>query len=308
MDPTRTLLTATAGSGETLAIHRLRQSDDAEPVLLVHGSIENGGIFHSRSMKGFAPQLARNGFAAYVLDFRGRGASRPHVSRRSKWGQWELIEEDLPAALAAIEADAKRRVRLAVAHSWGGVLMSAALARRADWREQFAGVVCFGTKRCIRVRNRDTRLRIDLGWNGLFGPLASLVGYLPARAMRIGSDDESRRSLAETRAWVRPGPWIDPRDGFDYAKALKMGPRHPPVLHLMGVADGYLGHPDDVRRFAEETGAANDFRLLSLATGYRRDYGHIDMLTASEAGEDHFPEVIRWMRERLEAPAAQGAG
>lgn len=295
---TRTTLQVPLGE-EQLALHRFGEAGRGEPMLLAHGSIENGRIFYSASGKGLAPLLAREGFSPYVLDFRGRGESTPHVSRRSRWGQWELINEDLPAALEAAERDAGRPVRLAVAHSWGGVLLSSLLARREALREQLRGVAYFGSKRCIHVENPDKFLQIDLAWDGFFVPLAKLFGYLPARKLGFGADDESLRSHAETRAWVTPSAWVDPRDGFDHGAALRGGPPHPRTLHVTGVRDTFLGHPEDVKRFAEETRAPYELRVLSRANGQVKDYGHIDLLTAPEAATDHLPAVIDWLRDAV---------
>ena len=52
------------------------------PVLLLHGSVEDGRVFYSRKGKGLAPYLAINGFEVFVPDFRGHGYSTP---RRPTW-------------------------------------------------------------------------------------------------------------------------------------------------------------------------------------------------------------------------------
>ncbi len=58
---------------------------------MLHGAVENGKIFYSDSGRGLAPFLARRGFDVYVGDLRGRGESRPHISRSSRYGQTEAI-------------------------------------------------------------------------------------------------------------------------------------------------------------------------------------------------------------------------
>ena len=96
----------------------------ADPILMVHGAIENGRIFYTESGKGLACFLARHGYQVYVADLRGRGQSTPAIAERAGHGQHELITEDLPALqhwVAARHADA--RVHW-MAHSWGGVIMA----------------------------------------------------------------------------------------------------------------------------------------------------------------------------------------
>ena len=57
----------------------------------------------------------------------------------------------------------------------------------------------------------------------------------------------------------------------------------------------------DVQRFLDEMGAKGRFTLLAQANGNRLDYDHINMLTAPQAQEDHFPAIAEW----LKAPPAR---
>ena len=47
--------------------------EQGQPVLMVHGAIENGRIFYNEKGKGFGCYLAQQGFDVYVIDLRGRG-------------------------------------------------------------------------------------------------------------------------------------------------------------------------------------------------------------------------------------------
>jgi predicted alpha/beta hydrolase len=283
------------GDGSCLHLaHWLGVEPDA--VLMLHGAIENGRVFHSRSGKGLAPFLAGEGLEVGVLDLRGRGGSTPPIGRGSRHGQRDAIVEEIPAAADWLAAGRPDAMQHWVAHSWGGVLAAATLARVPRLRSRVASLTFFGAKRCVRVRNLQRRIYVDALWLGLAPWLARLFGYLPARALGTGSDDETRSSHAESAAWVRPGPWVDPVDGFDYGAALA-ATGVPPILAFAGGADRTLGHPDDVRDFLAECGpGSQSYRLLAASEGHCRDYGHIDMLTAPEAAGDHFPLVVDWMR------------
>jgi pimeloyl-ACP methyl ester carboxylesterase len=271
------------------------------PVLMLHGAIENGRIFYSGSGKGLAPFMAQHGFDVYVPDLRGRGRSEPHISRHSSYGQLEAITEELPAFIDLIRSRRGDEPQVWMAHSWGGVLMLALLARRPEYRRLVRGIVFFGTKRTVHVRNWQVLTHIDFFWHRAAPALIALHGYLPARAYRAGSDDETRLSHAESMAWVKPGLWVDPRDGFDYGKALPTA-ELPPLLFLAGAGDRCLGNPQDVRALIRELGPQEvEFRVLGRRTGSRHDYGHIDMLTHPDAREDHFLDVLKWVRTETEA-------
>jgi pimeloyl-ACP methyl ester carboxylesterase len=260
------------------------------PVLMLHGAIENGRIFFTESGKGFAPFLARQGFDVYVADLRGRGLSVPPISRASRFGQFEAITEDLPAFIDLIRARRGEEPQFWVAHSWGGVLFLSFFARfRAKRRDPVKGMVFFGTKRSIRVRGFRKFLMIDLFWNLVARAAVRLYGYLPAREWGAGSDNESDLSHLESKVWVKPGPWIDPRDAYDYGQQLRRVDL-PPTLYLAGSEDYFLGNPRDVQDLIREAGSKEfEFWLLN-------GYGHIDMLTRPEATLGHFRRVLDWMR------------
>ncbi len=280
---------------DELHLRHLWAASTGPPVLFVHGSIENGRVFYSNSGRGLAPFLARRGFDCYVADLRGRGASRPAISSSSHYGQTEAIVEDLAALAAAIEKRRGEILQHWVAHSWGGVLVSSHLARFPERIPRVASLTYFGVKRRILVRNLARLLMIDLGWRGIHTLVAAVVGYLPARRLGFGSDNETRRSHAQCRAWVRDGPWIDPGDGFDYGGALR-AVSLPRCLYLAAARDGCLGNPQDVQAFIAESGPHEcHFRLLARARGNLHDYGHISMLTHPDAERDHFPLVSSWI-------------
>lgn len=283
--------------GDELHLRHLWVDHAGPPVLFVHGSIENGRIFYSNSGRGLAPFLARHGCDCYVADLRGRGASRPPISRRSRYGQTEAIVEDLAALADAVTARRGGVAQHWVAHSWGGVLLSSHLARFPARIPGVASLTYFGVKRRILVHNLTRWWMIDLGWRGAHTLIAAVVGYLPARQLRFGSDNETRLTHAQCRAWVRDGPWVDPGDGFDYGAALQKVAL-PRCLYLAAARDRCLGHPRDVRAFIAESGPhEHHFRLLARARGHRHDYDHISMLTHPEAELDHFPLVFRWISQ-----------
>lgn len=287
-------------TGEKLHVRHIWQAApgreaDGVPVLLLHGAIENGHIFYSESGKGLAPFLARNGYDVYVADLRGRGESAPKIARGTTHGQLESICEDIPAYAELIRSRRGDVPQFWMAHSWGGVLMLSTLARFEKYRGLVRALAFFGAKRSIHVSGREKFLKIDLFWNFFARLIAWFWGYLPAREWGLGADNESRLSLSESVAWVKSGPWVDPRDGFNYGTEIKKAGL-PPMLFLAGAKDDALGHPEDVRDLIAECGTQEvEFWLLSKLRGNRHDYGHIDMLTHPDAVADHFSDLLLWM-------------
>lgn len=284
-----------AGELDQLHIKRFNLYPDGRPVLLLHGSVESGRIFYSLNQKGFGPYLARQGYDVFIPDLRGRGQSTPPVGRNMTHSNAEVILEDMPAILSFI-----RKLKGDVpmhwgAHSWGGIQMLCYLARFPE--TQIHSMVFFAAVRRKMVRNLQRLLKFNLGYGVVMSLVAPLYGYLPARQWGFGSDNESLTHFRETRAWIMKEEWKSFRDGFDYAKEIPKT-HLPPTLYLAGAGDIFMGHASDIRREMIERGQENEpFRILGKANGNLHDYGHNDMLFHRDAAEDHFQEIVEWMRK-----------
>ncbi len=267
-----------------------------QPVLMVHGAIENGRIFYNEKGRGFGPYLAEQGFDVYILDLRGRGQTIPPIAPFDEHGQSETIIEDLPLFINYVYEQNPQPMHL-VAHSWGGVLLSATFARFPYLLDKVRSQVYFGTKRRVGAFNLEVLFKVKFMWRFLAPKLAKRKGYLAAKALSFGSDDETIKSHAQSMVWTKSLDWIDEHDGFDYAKACQHI-QWPPTQFIAAINDKALGHPDDVKRFMAEANYVDaKYVLLAKSQGAKRDYDHISMLTDSAAREDHFSEIAHWMEK-----------
>lgn len=286
---------------DTDKLHMVRISKDKKgpPVLMLHGSIENNRVFYSENGKGLAPYLASYGYDVFAANMRGRGKGEPSISKDSSFGQTEEIIEDIPAfmnKIIEIKGDVKQYW---IAHSWGGVLMSSHLAR-APWHvDHVQAMVYFGSKRYVNAINFTRLFQIDLFWRWICRIIALRKGYLDGSKLplNVGSDKETIKTHLHCKLWATRDKWIDPDDGFDYGQAIK-NVKLPPILYFAAANDRCLGHPKDVIRFVKESKQENHkYILLSKKNGNLHNYDHISMLTHTDAVNDHFPFVLKWLRK-----------
>ncbi len=279
-----------------LALHRFSKGQSAfPPILLIHGSIENGKIFFSKSGKGYAPFLADAGLDVFVADLRGKGASTPPVAKGFAASQSDTIAEEIPFLInRVLQMTGAESLHLG-AHSWGGILL---LSSYALYPEQWniCSFIFFGTKRRIGIFNWARFTTIDLGWSLLGSFVTLLYGYLPAKKLKMGSDNEASRFYFQVNRWVYSKRWIDPETKTDYGKLLKGIPL-PPIHLFTGKNDKLLGHPKDVRRLAFEIGHPEAVTVLSRENGNRHDYDHINILTHPDAIHDHFQHVLALLQK-----------
>lgn len=286
---------ASLEGGDQLHLRRIYCDPGGEPVLLIHGFIENGRIFYTEKGKGYAPFLARQGYDVFVADLRGRGKSTPRIHRGSDFGQQEFLNEEFPAFVAKV-VELKGNVPMHwAAHSWGGVMLLAYLALHEP-PVPIRSMVLFGSKRHISVRNWTYYWMIYGVWRLIFPFIIRRKGYVEAVKYKMGGDNESAKVFFETDQWVREKEWHHWVTGEDLS-ALLNKKNLPPTLYFAGQNDKVLGHPIDVQLLADETGEQHRHtHLLSRENGHLLDYGHIDMMTHPKAKEDHFPMALKWMQ------------
>ncbi|XQW86106.1 alpha/beta fold hydrolase [Thalassotalea piscium] len=264
------------------------------PVLMLHGTIENGKIFYTESGKGLACFLAKQGFDVYVADFRGKGKSIPAISENSEHGQFEAITRDIPLFIDEVIKRNPKKMHV-ICHSWGGVLFASTLARFPDKLSYIASNICFGTKRSVLTKGIEKTLKVNMLWNRIAPKLAKRKGYIDAKKLKFGAECETAVFLQDSIDWVNPSLWKDRHDGFNYQEAAKEI-KWPPTWHLTGISDKVLGNVKDVQVFIDETyNHQAKLSVLSKASGNALDYDHIDILTHAFSVKDHFPEIVNWL-------------
>ncbi|MFY8299264.1 alpha/beta fold hydrolase [Pseudoalteromonas sp. SS15] len=277
--------------------HIYNPENKGDAVFFLHGAVENGKIFYTESNKGLAPFLAAQGYQCFVADLRGRGQSLPKISSSSQYGQTEAILEDIPTMLNFVKAQTGHFPKFWVAHSWGGVLLNSYLARYPEHKEYVSACGYFGTKRSLFNNHPSKLLQANLIWYTLAPLLSKRKGYLDARKLKWGSDNETVKSHYQSMQWAKKKPWIDSDDGFDYASAIE-NISLPPILHIAGTKDKALAQPIDIQAFIEESGKGiQDLRIYGKKYGHKIDYDHINMLTSPHAHSDQFKELLDWFAQ-----------
>ena len=221
-----------------------------------------------------AQALADRGIAVVLHEWRGIGSSDRRAGRNCDWGYRQLLQDDLPAGVAAV------RQRWPQAHCWlGGHSLGGQLCLlyASLHPHDFAGwvLVASGAPYWRRFRH---------GWliaaaYALAPLLAALVGYLPGRRIGFGGN-EARGVIADWARSGRSGRYSVAGMAQDFERqlaALRL-----PLLALRLQQD-WLGPP-----------ASLDWLLGKLGSGERC----VEVVTPADMGgmpADHFG----WM----EAPA-----
>lgn len=264
----------------------------------------------------FAQWLAGQGVDVLRFDFRGTAASRPARLRGfvADFSHWAL---DLDAALAHALAHAKRdarpcgprdvcaptqgeppamapgaaharrdatdhesvqghrpaRVSL-IGHSIGGFL--APVAPNAT---QLHRLVLVGAQSAYwRDFPHPHRWPMATLWHGVLPAVTGVVGYFPARALRLGEDLPRGVALQwAMRPWR--DPWDQPAFAHGYARAL-------PPVHLLAADDDPFATPAAMARVARHLSAtAWQTHTIARGTEGPQQIGHFGLFRSACAAQ-----------------------
>lgn len=282
-----------ADDGVELALYRARAEGPTRrntPILLVHGTFSNRHFFLGSGDRGLARYLAARGYDAWVGELRGRGRSG-EAGRVHQWRFEDWIRRDAPALLRGV-CEATGRERLAwIGHSAGGVIAVAYAGLAAELSGAIAGIVTAGAP----APTRPGMWHVPLAALG-YG-LTRLLGRFPARALRIGPEDEQPGIMGQWMAWNIRGRWIGD-DGTDYLASARRVTV--PVLALAGAGD-FIAPPSACRALLNAMGG-NDHRLIvcGRAQGFDENFSHDRVIVSTPARQQVWPRIADWIEERFD--------
>src|SRR5262249_18338710 len=119
-------------------------------------------------------------------------------------------------------------------------------------------------------------------------------GYFPARAMRLGSDDEATAYMrANSTRTVRNGRWCS-EDGVDYLRALANVKI--PVLSIASDGDRMNCVPRCAEGFVARVGGPHVFDRGRAADDGGPAPGHMELVT-TERAKSAWARAEEWMRK-----------
>lgn len=314
---------ATTGDGWRIAVVRYRAADDApakgEPVLLCHAIAANRLSMDLTEDLSLARALAKAGHDTWIVELRGRGlSSRPRLFSTKYTYDWsfdEYVEQDLPAAIAAVRrATGAERVHL-VGHSIGGMAVYAllgdprtapairsAVAIGAPATFHFQGKYLFSwPMRNLRWLRHRFLMRLLAPLAGYWHPAPlrllhepdNMPGEIMRRFMVNAAANFGRNELLQFGDWIASDQFRSIDHRRDYRK--DMARIEAPLLLIAGNKDR-LAPPPSVKDALELVGGADKkFVIASRGQAFERNYGHFDLVLGEQAAKEIFPLVIEWI-------------
>jgi pimeloyl-ACP methyl ester carboxylesterase len=248
--------------------------------ILLHPMMASRRVWNLPREGGVVSTLNDAGLRTLALDFRGHGESGPPASRGGTLTYDELVNEEIPAICrAARERWPAERVTL-VGHSLGG---HAAMASVAAGACEPDGLVLLATSVWMPSEEQNPVLSakkaaIARACRGL----SRTIGYFPARALGLGSDDEAAPLIESLVGFWRRDRWVSADGSIDYLE--EMGNTTIAVLAIASAGDSLMCTPACAARFAKRLPPARaGFELVRQADDGGDPPNHLELLTTKKA-------------------------
>lgn len=269
---------------------------EREPIgtaVLSHAMMARRSEFDRPRGSGLTRFLVERGWRAIAFDFRGHGDSGPSAREGATFGYDDLVTSDMPAVHAFARSRGARRKRpvVLVGHSLGG---HAALAAQGAGLVAFDAVVAIATNVWV-PQLEPLRVRWLLKHASLAAAVAICrrVGHFPARALRLGSDDESRAYLEDFERFARTGAWASADGRIDYLSSLARV--RVPVLQVVSDGDFIQCVPECGARFVARCGGPQEVIRIARSDDGGPPPSHMSIVTGRRARRA-WERVETWMR------------
>lgn len=267
----------------------------AGTAVLAHAMFARRSEFERRrgtSGGGLAPFLCGRGWRTIAFDFRGHGDSGAGAASGATWSYDDLVREDLPAVVACARARSRRAPVVVVGHSLGGHV---ALAAAGTGALDADAIAMFGANVWLRALEPSrARWAVKRGVMAGVDAVCRKVGYFPARALRMGSDDEPARYMEALSRVAREGRWGSDDGRVSYEDALRRVTI--PVRAIASDGDRLNCHPDCAAAFVARCGGPTSFDRIDAADDGGKAPGHMEMVT-TDAAARAWGRLEEWMAE-----------
>jgi predicted alpha/beta hydrolase len=260
--------------------------------VLAHAMMARRSEFERPRGAGLARFFVDRGWRVVVFDFRGHGDSRPGAHEGARYRYDDFVGQDLPAVHAfARSLGGRRHPVVLVGHSLGG---HAALAAQGAGLVAFDRVVAVGASVWLReLEPSATRWLVKRATLLVARGMCHRIGRFPARALRLGSDDEARGCFDDVERFARTGRWESADGRIDYLASL--ADVRVPVLQMVSDGDRIECAPECGARFAAHCGGKHEIVRITRSDDGGPPPDHMGMVTSGRV-RSAWERAEAWMR------------
>ncbi len=259
-----------------------KKCSNGKQVLLTHGTLSNRKVLNAIS-----DFLIKNNFTCWIFEWRNHGLS----SKIKEPFNFETIgKEDFKLVFDYL-FDLENISNLhCITHSGGGICLSIALIDYPKYQSKIKSITMFGAQAFGAGISYINYSKIYLS-----KIVCKILGYIPARKLGGGGEDESYYFMKQWFNWNLSGEFKG-ESGIDYQEKLKN--IRVPILSIYGKGDTFIAPPKGCELFlAAFKNSINQSLYCSKENGFAEDYNHGRILHSRNASKEIYPIVLQWIEK-----------
>jgi predicted alpha/beta hydrolase len=257
--------------------------------VLAHPMFANKSVFERPRKRGLAQAFVEAGWRTLAFDFRGHGESRPRDARDEPWSYDDLVTIDLPAVVDAARSRWPRLPVVLVGHSLGGHVALASQGAGLVHADALIPAAANVWQRRLEPSRRIWALKLATAIG--MDALARRHRYFPARALRLGSDDEAAPYISDLTRFTLTGTWTSKDRKVDYAAGLRS--IDVPTLALTSEGDRLYCRVESARRWMLDVPDAEHHVITAAECGGKAP-GHMAIVTG-DAARGAWKRALEWL-------------
>mgnify|MGYP000026461487 CR=1 FL=1 len=254
---------------------------DNKHILFTHGTFSSRKVFNA-----ITDFLTNQGFTCWVFEWRNHGDS-PAVESPFNFETVALY--DFLAVFEYLFQTLKIASLDGITHSGGGLCLTMFLINHPQYQAKLSSISLFCCQSFGAATTWTSYLKLLLGKS-----LTALIGYIPAKKLKLGAHNESYYTMKQWFDWNLSQRFVGAK-GKDYQG--EMPTITTPILSICAKGDTFIAPVEGCRRFLDAfQNPKNRLLVCAKENGHLEDYNHSRILHSRNAKKELWSEVLAWMK------------
>lgn len=270
---------------EKIALWKISNSEKniIDNIFLTHGTFSNKNI-----CLGIANYFAKQGYCCYILEWRNHGNS---IQTKTKFNFETIALYDINTAFSYLFESLKLKSIHCITHSGGGIALSMFLIKHNIYNHKIDSITMFACQAFGAAALRKNKIKILLSKY-----LTFLVGYIPAKKIRLGPHNESFFTMKQWFNWNLRKKFYSTDKKFDYR--INMVDVKTPIYSISAKGDTFIAPSIGCKMFLESFGNPdNIFKVYSTDNGNLENYDHSRIIMSRNSAKEIWPSVLKWIEK-----------
>lgn len=270
---------------EKIALWKISNNEKniVDNIFLTHGTFSNKSI-----CLGIAKYFAIQGYCCYIMEWRNHGES-PQTENNFNFETIALY--DLKTVFTYLFEELKLKSIHCITHSGGGISLSIFLIKNKVYEKKIKSITMFACQVFGACSTTKNNLKILLSKY-----LTFLIGYIPAKRIKLGPHNENYFTMKQWFDWNIKGNFYSTDEKYDYK--TNMIHIKTPIYSISAKGDSFIAPSIGCKMFLESFGNPNNvFKEFSISNGNLEDYNHSRIIMSRNSAKEIWPSVLKWIEK-----------